>query len=629
MSSARPLRRDTGTTTSQTGAGESWLDALGFGEPSALEDASTLDPRWAEGPATGGDDSRFLSRQARRLVNADDSAHRRVYRTYLTARAGLGMALVLAQLAIDLFGGRGPSWQFVLCAVYALQSVILRLWTAGDTGPTSPGRRRWRWWTTVGVDVAAFGAMHWLEPNATLNHAALLVLPVLMAGVLSARVTALATAAVASLLLLASAWERALVAGEFTALLSQAGMAGAGLFVTVLVSGQMASRLAREERTARGSLELARQQAELNRLVIDEMSDGVLVVDRRGRVRAANPAARGLLSERGACPPAPFSLSSQVGWTALQDAVAKAYESGQWPAAGLDLTLAYAGETPRSVRVRARFTRGARLGVRPGGPDEQRVDEEFLAVLFMEELRTVLARQREERLVAMGRISAGIAHEIRNPLAAVSQANALLQEDVLRPDQQRLVRIVANNVERLRRIVEDVMEAAPGSTSPSRTIDATAEVAAICAEWARTVGLALGSDSRLRVLLPKEPLGAVFDPDHLRRVLVNLLENAVRHCSEKAGAVLVLLEPLDGPYARLAVASDGEPIPPEVEAHLFEPFHSSRSRGTGLGLYICRELCERHGASIDYLRRVDERHANVFQVVMRHDEVTVEGRLHL
>jgi two-component system sensor histidine kinase PilS (NtrC family) len=626
VSSARPLHRDTGAPSS--GIGESWLDALGFGEPSALEDASTLDPGWADEPTTGSDDSRFLSRQARRLVGANDSAHRRVYRTYLTARAGLGVALVLAQLAIDLFSGHGPSWQLGLCAVYALQAVTLRLWTAGDARPLSPGRRRWRWWTTVGVDVAAFGAMHWLEPNATLNHAALLVLPVLMAGVLSSRVPALATAAAASLLLLASAWQRALAAGEFTALLSQAGMAGIGLFVTVLVSGQMASRLAREERMARGSLELARQQAELNRLVIDEMSDGVLVVDRRGRVRAANPAARALLSERGACPPAPFSLSSQVGWSGLQDAVAKAYEVGQWPAAGLDLTLAYASETPRSVRVRARFTRGARLSGRPEGDGEQRVDE-VLAVLFMEELRTVLARQREERLVAMGRISAGIAHEIRNPLAAVSQANALLQEDLLRPDQQRLVQIVADNVERLRRIVEDVMEAAPGSTAPSRTIDATAEVAAICAEWARTVGLALGSESRLRVLLPKEPLGAVFDPDHLRRVLVNLLENAVRHSSDQAGAVLVFLEPLEGPYARLAVASDGPPIPPEVEAHLFEPFHSSRSRGTGLGLYICRELCERHGASIDYLRRVDERHANVFQVVMRHDAVAGEGRLHL
>jgi two-component system sensor histidine kinase PilS (NtrC family) len=252
-----------------------------------------------------------------------------------------------------------------------------------------------------------------------------------------------------------------------------------------------------------------------------------------------------------------------------------------------------------------------------------------MLVLFMEELRTVLARQREERLVAMGRISAGIAHEIRNPLAAVSQANALLQEDALRPDQQRLVQIVADNVERLRRIVDDVMEAAPGGTAPSRTIDATAEVAAICAEWARTESLVLGSESRLKVLLPKQALGAVFDPDHLRRVLVNLLENALRHASDRPGSVLVILEALDGPFVRLAVASDGEPIKPEVEPHLFEPFHSTRSRGSGLGLYICRELCERHGASIDYLRRPDERHTNLFQVVMQRDAVAAEGRLHL
>lgn len=614
---------------SRPSGGESWLDALGFGETSALEGASTIDPRWdddaeeAQG-AGSGQDSRFLSRQARRLVTADDSAHRRVFRTYLTARATLGLALVLAQMAVDLFSQQGPSLLLGLCGAYALQALFARLWSAGGA-PAGLARRRWRWWATIGVDIAGFSAMHWLNPSATLNHAALLVLPVLMAGVLSPRVPALATAAAASLLLLGTAWQRALAGGDLTPLLSQAGMAGVGLFVIVLVSGQMASRLAREERTARGSLELARQQAELNRLVIDEMSDGVLVVDRRGRVRAANPAARALLSDTGACPPAPFSLASQPGWGQLLDAVTGAYATGQWPAAGMDLTVAYTGETPRSVRVRARFTRGARLTRQ--GPSEHA--DEVLGVLFLEELRTVLARQREERLAAMGRISAGIAHEIRNPLAAVSQANALLQEDALRSDQQRLVQIVADNVERLRRIVDDVMEAAPGSMAPSRTIDATAEVAAICAEWARTVGLVLGSESRLRARLPKEPLGAVFDPDHLRRVLVNLLENALRHSSEQSGAVLVLLEPLDGPLVRLAVASDGEPIPPEVEAHLFEPFHSTRSRGTGLGLYICRELCERHGASIDYIRRPGDRHANLFQVVMRRDTVASEGRLHL
>jgi two-component system sensor histidine kinase PilS (NtrC family) len=143
------------------------------------------------------------------------------------------------------------------------------------------------------------------------------------------------------------------------------------------------------------------------------------------------------------------------------------------------------------------------------------------------------------------------------------------------------------------------------------------------------VGLSLGNESRLRVLLPAEPLGVAFDADHLRRVLVNLLENGLRHASNEAGAVRLTLEALDAPLVRLTLASDGAPIAPEVEAHLFEPFHSTRSRGTGLGLYICRELCVRHGASIDYIRRMGERHVNVFQVVMRRESIDTPGRLHL
>jgi two-component system sensor histidine kinase PilS (NtrC family) len=252
-----------------------------------------------------------------------------------------------------------------------------------------------------------------------------------------------------------------------------------------------------------------------------------------------------------------------------------------------------------------------------------------LAVLFAEELRNVLARQRQERLVAMGRISAGIAHEIRNPLAAVAQANALLEEDALRPDQQRLVRIMADNVERLKRIVNDVLEAAPGAATTSRSLNASAEVAAIASEWANTVGVSLGGSSRLRVEMPAEALGVVFDADHLRRVLVNLLDNALRHSTGAPGAVRLSLEALEGAFVRLSVASDGELIAPEVELHLFEPFHSTSSRGTGLGLYICRQLCERHGAIIDYVRQPGASHGNVFLIVMRRDTVMADNHLHL
>jgi two-component system sensor histidine kinase PilS (NtrC family) len=94
-------------------------------------------------------------------------------------------------------------------------------------------------------------------------------------------------------------------------------------------------------------------------------------------------------------------------------------------------------------------------------------------------------------------------------------------------------------------------------------------------------------------------LGVVFDPEHLRRVLINLMENARRHASDLPGSIVLRLGVVGGQCV-LVVASDGDTIAADVEKHLFEPFFSTRSRGTGLGLYICRELCERYGASIEY-----------------------------
>jgi two-component system sensor histidine kinase PilS (NtrC family) len=431
---------------------------------------------------------------------------------------------------------------------------------------------------------------------------ALLVLPVLMAGVLTSRRAALATAAAVTLSLLAAAWLTALDGRESTLQLTQAGLAGTGFFVITLLAGELASRLAREESTARGSLEMARQQAQLNRLVIEEMQDGVLVVDRRGRVRAANPAARHLLSPSGMGRPAPFQLRGVPEWDGLVRTVERAFSEAAWPEAGRDVLLHFAAAADtrpaaglqRTLRVRVRFTTRR----------QPKAVEEY-CVLFLEDVRNMQARSRQEKLAAMGRVSAGIAHEIRNPLAAISQANALLFEDATDPGQRQLMGMVQDNVGRLKRIVDDVMEVAPGEALDVGVIDAGAQVAAICSDWARAAGVPLGADSVLRVDLPSEPVGVVFDAEHLRRVLVNLLDNAHRHASGAAGAMHIRLDSRQATQAFLSLASDGPPIPPDVEPYLFEPFFSTRSRGTGLGLYICRELCERYGASIDYRLRAD------------------------
>jgi two-component system sensor histidine kinase PilS (NtrC family) len=592
-------------------AGDSWFGALAGGR------GSTQQPPHAESmldEGEGGAESRFLAREARRIVSGEGNALRRVFRGYVAARAVLGIALVLTPWAMTLLGARLSFPLLIACLLYATQALWLWLMPRVGESPNGPVPRlgRQQWVLTIGVDLLVFSTLHLMEPVAQLNFAALLALPVLMAGVMTKRLTALATAAFVTLVLLAGVWRTALTGQFSVGLLTQAGLAGVGAFVITLLSGELAQRLAREERAARGSLALARQQARLNRLVIEEMTDGVLVIDQRRRVRTANPAARAMLGHAAANRATPFGLHEEPDWRALLDAVELAQEFGQWPEAQREILLPQAGTAGCTVQVRARFTR------RSGISDEATPPED-VCVLFLEDVRSVRAKVRQEKLAAMGRVSAGIAHEIRNPLAAIAQANALMQEDPLPPTQERLARIVEDNVERLKRIVDDVLAVAPGGAPLSQVIDATAEVARILEDWQSTSGFTASQRRRIDARLPAQAVPVLFDPEHLRRVLVNLLDNASRHASDSPGAVSLRLGVAGaGGGVKLAVASDGPPIPVDVERHLFEPFVSTRSRGTGLGLYICRELCERHRAVIDYRPApAGDRHPNEFRVSMR------------
>ena len=570
---------------------------------------SVFAPDWGSAEQAAAD-SHFLSRRARNRQRGEQTAFQRIYRVFLGARAAVGVILIVMLTVTSLFGTR-PSLAMTSISVgYA--ALALSMWLLPRFGRArSPqalaSLRSPQWLATIGLDLALFLSLHLFSTGASFNYAALLVLPVLMAGVLTPRLMALATSAAVTLVLLGQAWWAVLDGGDVAVLLTQAGVAGSGLFLITVLAGELAGRLAREEFAAGLSLELARQQVQLNRLVIEEMQDGVLVVDRHTRVRAANPAARRLLAAQGMCRAAPFDLNGLEAWEQLLSSVEQAFEDAAWPEQGRDVVLAFEPGLSRTVRVRVRF---ARRGGQQAGED--------YCVLLLEDLRAMQARIRQEKLAAMGRVSAGIAHEIRNPLAAIAQANALMAEDANTPSQRQLTRMVADNVERLKRIVEDVMEVAPGSQHEAMVVDLNALVASVCSDWSLAAALPLGPASPLALDLPGEPLGAIFDPDHLRRVLINLLDNAHRHASGAAGSVRLRLFSPDEVRAVLSVASDGEPIPADVERHLFEPFFSTRSRGTGLGLYICRELCERYGASIDYRARPGgEAHRNDFSVVMK------------
>ncbi len=542
----------------------------------------------------------------------------RIYRAFLTARVALATVLLGLVAGTWVLGNQPPLWMLLMTGGYAAGTLAMWAWPSqrrpGPPERPTLGSRQAA--LTIGLDLASFALLHYLTGSA-LNSQALLVLPVLMASVLMPRVMALGVAAAATLSLLAAAWAQSADNLGMTTLMTQAGLNGFGLFVIAVLASELATRLAREERSARGSLEMARQQAQLNRLVIEEMSEGVMVVDRQGMVRTANPSARRLLSPQGLIPPQSFQLRGMPAWQPLVKAVEQAMGNPLQAEDGQEIKLRFDDQSQRELRLRVRFTKGR----------EGRTRED-MCVMLLEDLRVVRARQRQDKLAAMGRMSAGIAHEIRNPLAAIAQANALLAEDAATPTQQKLTQMVTDNVARLKHIIDDILTVAPGVRPPAPALDPIEAIVATCNEWRSTQGLPSGEHSLLDIDVsacqqaPTYPhLKVRFEPDHLQRVLVNLLDNALRYNSGQPGAILVTLRWLPsatGPgLLMLSVSNDGDAVSSDTERSLFEPFFSTRSRGTGLGLYISRELCERHGASIDYrLHPASVRHRNEFFVSM-------------
>lgn len=516
-------------------------------------------------------------------VSTTDSALSRLWFGFMTARVTIALVLLLLHASVLLMGQPTMAWAIPLCALYLMACLAVRLFL-GPPESTAAFDRQWP--LTIGIDVLGCAVLQFTQ-SAGINYIALFALPVLLASVLGTRLLGLGTAAAVTLLLFVNAsWHAAPAEAAYL----QAGLVGTGLMAEVLLAHQLATRLASQEQLTQLSTQAAIAQGRVNELIIENLPDGILVVDSLGCVQAANPAARRmLLCSADAAQPLPATLFAEPGWYALaalvQDTVAR-----QSPLVA-DVSLDNAG-THLRLRASTRLTAAT-----PATPDAGATG---LCVLFLQDLRELEARMRTDNLAAMGRMSTAVAHEIRNPLAAIVQANALLGEDLPSPQHQRLTQMIQHNAQRLDQIVEEVLNLSrihrPAEPAPSLRLDA--HVAQYCTEWMQQSGHA----GRVQLDLAAPQKAVVFNGDHLRRVLINLLDNAQRYTRQDDGAVVVSTQASDR-QVQLSVWSAAAPLETSVQRHLFEPFFSSESRSTGLGLYICRELCEQHGASIAYRRR--------------------------
>jgi two-component system sensor histidine kinase PilS (NtrC family) len=411
----------------------------------------------------------------------------------------------------------------------------------------------------------------------------LYLLPLAGASLLLPTVAAFFVCALAVIAVLVDALVRSLQSGTSDAMIFQAGLYGGALFAITGLLRLLSARLSAQEELARLRGRDLENQLEINRLVIAQMEQGVIVVDATARVRANNRAARVLL---GLAPNVQLTgqrLSDSAELRALADAFFRWLDaeksSGVWSHSvmpAVETAGDRSGHAMPNIQVRARFAR----------PPSENSDE---YVIFLQDMRAVEERAQQLKLASMGRLTASIAHEIRNPLAAISHAGQLLGEETDDPLQQRLAGIVKENTHRLNRLVEDVLRVARREAPLGDDIELGAFVRDWLAEFLRDRDL---QPERVRTTLSPD-VHVKFEQSHLRQVLFNLVDNALRYASGRPGSVEVVVEHAgdDDGRARLWVFDDGPGVAPDARGALFEPFFTTHARGTGLGLYIAREFC--------------------------------------
>jgi two-component system sensor histidine kinase PilS (NtrC family) len=525
------------------------------------------------------------------LAGGQAELNRRVLTLVGSFRVLVAAALIVL-LAIQadspILGGRYPLLFLVVSLVYGLCALVIALLLR---------RKRWNVthlaWLQFVVDISCLTLAGHASGGIGSGLEGILVLFVVASSMTMRVRSGYLAAATAALIILLEQTLSFLDGVTTVADFFQAGVIGAIMLGIVGAIQPVIRRVTESEELAHQRGIDLENLAQLNEYIIQNLREAIVVVDETDHVRLLNQAAAEQVG-------IPENSSGQH----LEDVAPQVHALlKRWRASQLDVSMETSSflSTDDASVIHAHF---ASLGNNNGSS---------AVLIFLEDANLLAEKVQQTKLAALGRLSASIAHEIRNPVGALSHAAQLLREsrDVDEQDR-RFIDIIQTNSGRVSEIIDNILQL-------SRREDASPERMALkdwtnnfVNEFVTTLELYEGQVS----ITSDADVEVRMDPSHLRQVTWNLCENAVKYASETAGAIAVELEfgrlPNNGrPY--LEISDQGPGIPDDMVDSVFEPFATGTFGGTGLGLYICRELCERNSASLRYRSRPGG--GSIFQIV--------------
>lgn len=410
----------------------------------------------------------------------------------------------------------------------------------------------------------------------------LLVIAIAAASLISQGRLALFYASIASIAVLLEqsyqfiSWDRQY--DDYT----QTAMLCTCFFATAWLAHSFASRTYKSERIAAQQQLDLENLGQINALITQEMHDGILVVDSAFRLRHCNEQAMRLLNSQ-----LQQQEEKSLDGKLLEDLAPELQQlTRQWMQGSLkhELNAVKLGNQERELRVRFLATHA---------------DRHLGAVIFIEDWSQMQAQAQQIKLAALGRLTANIAHEIRNPLSAISHASQLLQEDE-RNDlgSQRLLQIINENVSRLDQIVKDVLELNRRDRTNQQPVDLRRFILEFHEQFCQTERI---PPQHMQLELRDDPIMVLFDQRHLHQILWNICRNGWRHSQQQPNSLGIFLETKTrARNVSIHIRDDGPGIDKEAQSRLFEPFFTTESTGTGLGLYIAQELSEANAAHLSY-----------------------------